>query len=626
MDTTDKTFLSTPHDLQDNFTYFLNQAHSPFAILKGRDFVFTFANNAYVQLMNGRQLLGKTLHEAIPELDGQAFISLLEKVFDTSIPYNTSEIAATAVFDGETKATTRYFNLSYTPYKNRQGKTEGILASGFDITAQVELRKKEAAQILNEQAYNLFMQAPFGFSLTMGKDHVLALANEPGLKLAGKGPEIIGKKVTEIIPGIESQVYVDLLNQVMLTGTSINLKESPVTLIKNGMQETMYVDLLYHPYFEGEKIAGVLSISTDVTEAVLAKKEVEELRERFETMANNIPNLAWIADAEGSIFWYNSRWYDYTGTTPQEMEERGWKPMHDPAQLPAVLAEWDRSINTGKPFEMVFPLRGADGMFRHFLTRTTPIRDAAGKVIRWFGTNTDITKQKEIEQIKDNFLSTASHELKTPVTTIKAYAQIVETMLEHGGSAEVPGMVKKLNSQVDRLTNLIEDLLDISKIQNGKLQYNESFYDLDALVKEVVNDMQKTSTTHTIVYENSTPATVFGDRNKIIQVVNNLISNAIKYSPNEDKIIITTAAKDQGVLLSVKDFGVGIAIEEQQHVFEQFYRVTINKDFTFPGMGIGLFICSEIIKRQGGKIWVESTPGAGSVFYAWLPLDYKNPA
>ena len=142
---------------QDNFKYFLNQAFSPFSILTGRDFVFTFANAAYVELMNGRQLVGKTLDEAIPELKGQPFVSILEKVFDTGIPFHASEIAATAIFKGNTVPTTRYFNLSYTPYKNKDEVIEGILASGYDITNEVELRKREGKQILNLQAYNLHL-------------------------------------------------------------------------------------------------------------------------------------------------------------------------------------------------------------------------------------------------------------------------------------------------------------------------------------------------------------------------------------------------------------------------------------------------------------------------------------
>ena len=613
-----------PETIEHNFEYFLDQAIVPFAILTGEDFVFTFVNAAYFKLMNSRPLLGKPLLEAIPEIEGQPFVSLLQQVYNTGIPYNASEIAATAIFEGCVQPCKKYFNLSYSPYKNKEGKIEGVLASGYDVTQQVELKNKKENEILNVQAYNLFMQAPVGFSLVRGNNHTLELANAAGLKIAGKGEEIIGKTISEILPGIESQGYIDLLDRVKNNGESFDLKESPVVLEKNGKEETIYVNLTYQPYYEGENIAGVLSISSDVTELFLAKKESEELRERFETMANNIPNLAWIANADGWIFWYNSRWYEYTGTTPKEMEGWGWKSVHDPETLPAVLEQWQQSINTGKSFDMIFPIKGTDNIFRPFLTRVVPVKNADGKVIRWLGTNTDITKQKELERMKDNFLSIASHELKTPVTTIKAYGQIVENMLEKKGDEETLGMIKKMSTQVNRLTNLIEDLLDITKIHQGKLMYNESFFDFNELVKEVIDDMQKTSSSHQIKINLGQSEKVYVDKDKLSQVLNNLISNAIKYSPKADSILVTSQLEEKGIQLSVQDYGIGISATELQNVFEQFYRVEGDSQSTFPGLGIGLYICSEIVTKQGGKIWVESVVNEGSTFYIWLPFDHRG--
>ncbi len=235
---------------QENYEYFLNQAFTPFAILEGRNLVFIFSNPAYSQLMNGRELIGKSLDEAIPEITGQPFKLLLQQVFDSGIPYHAAEIAATALFNGNSEPTTKYFNLSYTPYRNSEGVTEGVLASGYDITEQVELRRKEEKGILNFQAYNLFMQAPVGFSLVRGDDHILELANATALRLAGKREDIIGKTILEIIPEIEGQGYIELLNKVKHEGVIVNLKESPVRLIKNGKEETMYVNLIYQPYYE----------------------------------------------------------------------------------------------------------------------------------------------------------------------------------------------------------------------------------------------------------------------------------------------------------------------------------------------------------------------------------------
>jgi len=610
--------------VQDNFEYFLNQAFAPFAILKGRNLIFTFANAAYTQLLNGRELVGKSLMEAIPELEGQPFVTLLEKVFDTGIPHHDTEMPATARFSGNTEPTTRYFNLSYTPYKNEQGKIEGVLVLGYDITEQVESRKKKEKQILNDQAYNLFMQAPIGFCLAKGSNHVMELVNKEFLRLTGREYEIIGKPIIEIFPEFELQGYMELLNRVFRDKKTIFLNESPAVILKNGLRETLFINTVLQPYFEGDEIVGILSILSDVTEQVLLRKEAEELGERFETMANNIPNLAWIANADGWIFWYNNRWYEYTGTTPGEMGGWGWKAVHDPENLPSVLENWQKSINTGESLEMVFSLRGADHVFRPFLTRIVPIHNNEGKIIRWLGTSTDITKQKEVERIKDSFFSMASHELKTPLTTIKAYAQIAESLLEEEGNVEVLGMIQRMNIQVNKLTHLIEDLLDFSKMQNGRLTYKEILFDFNEMLKAVVDDMQKISYTHEIKSYMGNSAIIFGDKEKISQVLNNLISNAIKYSPKSDTIIVSTELQRDGVQLSVQDFGIGIAAKDIQNIFQQFYRVDENSQSTFPGMGIGLYICSEVIKRQGGKIWVESKVGEGSVFYTWFPFDHRD--
>jgi len=253
------------------------------------------------------------------------------------------------------------------------------------------------------------------------------------------------------------------------------------------------------------------------------------------------------------------------------------------------------------------------------------LKDKDGKVKTIMSLVQDITEQKELERQKDNFLSMTSHELKTPVTTIKAYGQLAESMLEEKGDADTLNIVKRMGAQVNRLTILIGNLLDFTKIQKGRLVYEEDFFDFNELVKEVVDDMQKTSQTHKIKNNSGTqPANIFGDKNKLSQVLNNLISNAIKYSPNANSIVVSTQLQQDGLELSVQDFGIGISKENLQNVFQQFYRVTGENQSTFPGMGIGLYICSEIVTRQGGKIWLESISDNGSTFYVWLPFDHRS--
>jgi signal transduction histidine kinase len=285
---------------------------------------------------------------------------------------------------------------------------------------------------------------------------------------------------------------------------------------------------------------------------------------------------------------------------------------------------WTSSLQTGETYQAEARLKNKAGAYRWHLVQGEPIKNEKGSIIKWIGAFTDIENLKEEQKQKDDFLSMASHELKTPVTSIKAYGQIIERILEEKGDVQTLGIVKKMSKQVSRLTTLIKDLLDVTKMQKGGLIRNESVFHFDEFVKEVIDDMQKTIVTHQIIDNSDADIQISGDKDKLGQVLNNLISNATKYSPGADKIIVSTQMVKDGVQLSVQDFGIGISTEVQQRVFEQFYRVTGENQSTFQGMGIGLYICAEIIKRETGKIWVESVAGNGSVFYVWLPVDHKE--
>ncbi len=232
----------------------------------------------------------------------------------------------------------------------------------------------------------------------------------------------------------------------------------------------------------------------------------------------------------------------------------------------------------------------------------------------------DLTERKKLERQKDEFISIASHELKTPVTSLKAYAQVLAKRLTNKGDTESAAHLLKMNNQLDRLTNLIRELLDVTKIEAGKLQLQTEMFDLSVLVKEVVEELQRTTDQHQIRIEGlKNPIPLHGDRERIGQVLVNLLSNAIKYSPNADKIIVSIRSDKDTVTVCVKDFGVGIPKDQQVKVFDRFFRVDDSAKQTFPGLGLGLYISAEIIKRQKGKIWVESETGKGSTFCFSLP-------
>jgi signal transduction histidine kinase len=234
----------------------------------------------------------------------------------------------------------------------------------------------------------------------------------------------------------------------------------------------------------------------------------------------------------------------------------------------------------------------------------------------------DKVQQETLELMhrKDDFLSIASHELKTPVTSLKAYAQLLQMDAQGSNDTRKEVMFAKMDAQVDKLTALINDLLDTSKMQNGKLIYNKISFRLNDLVKEIITEMQTAITSHIIILEEDAQLEVCADRDRVGQVVNNLLSNAIKYCPDCKKLVVAIEKGEQMAVCSVQDFGNGINKEQQHKIFERFYRVTGKNFNTYPGLGLGLYIAKEIVDRHNGRIWFESEIGKGTTFYFSLPL------
>jgi PAS domain S-box-containing protein len=235
----------------------------------------------------------------------------------------------------------------------------------------------------------------------------------------------------------------------------------------------------------------------------------------------------------------------------------------------------------------------------------------------------DITDRKEIERRKDDFLSIASHELKTPLTTIKGYMQVLQRNVPDGASEKFNNTLGKVTQYIDRLNNLIAELLDVSRIQTGNIELHEGPFDFDKTVSEVIEGIQSSAHNHKIILSGTTQTTVIADESHIIQVLNNLLSNAIKYGPESETIEVNVSKVSEYIKVSVKDRGVGMTSEDKKRVFERFYRGNdIQK--RFPGMGIGLYVCDQIIKNHKGSLWVESEQGKCSVFSFTLPIDGKE--
>ena len=232
--------------------------------------------------------------------------------------------------------------------------------------------------------------------------------------------------------------------------------------------------------------------------------------------------------------------------------------------------------------------------------------------------------KKEIEELmkkKDEFMNVASHELKTPITNLKGYLQILKKEVVKKDASTIV-FLDKADNQINKLTGLVNDLLDVTKIQAGKMTYHFSGLDISTVISEVVSQTQVAVPTHQIDVKNNIPIMVQGERNRLEQVLSNLLSNAVKYSPNADKIIVNSALIGDTIRISVKDFGIGISAENQQHIFDRFYRVK-ESSHKFSGLGLGLYISADIIQRHGGTIGVVSDTN-GSEFYFTLPVATGN--
>ena len=230
----------------------------------------------------------------------------------------------------------------------------------------------------------------------------------------------------------------------------------------------------------------------------------------------------------------------------------------------------------------------------------------------------EIEFRKEAERKKDEFISIASHELKTPMTSIKGYIQLLERSLDKNDKETIRTRLHKVQNQIEKLNLLITDLLDISKIESGKLKFNKKYFAFDNLLDHIIEVMQQSNPHVRILKKGEFEADIYADEMRIEQVIINFITNAIKYAPDGEEIHITTEMRGDDIYFSVRDFGIGMSQEHQQKVFEKFYRIE-ETSARFQGLGIGLYICQEIIERHNGIIGANSIPDEGSEFYFQIP-------
>jgi PAS domain S-box-containing protein len=521
-----------------------------------------------------------------------------------------------------------WFTFSYSPVRDESGRVAGVFCACTETTGQVLAERHQAEEL--QRSKQIFQQAPGFIAVIRGTQHVFELANDAYIQLIGHR-DIIGKPVADALPELRGQGFVDLLDNVFTAGEPFLGRALPVMLQREpgAALEQRYVDFVYQPVRDAfGEVSSIFVQGNDVTEAMRATQALRESEAQLRLLANTIPQMAWIANPDGWIHWYNDRWYEYTGSTLEQMEGWQWTSVHDPERLAEVVTEWKRSLETGMPFESTFALRSASGEYRSFYTRVAPLHDSAGNLVQWFGTNTDVTAlelaQNELRTAnrrKDEFLAMLAHELRNPLAPISTAAELLKFAgLDQDRIRQTSNIIAR---QVAHMKKLVDDLLDVSRVTRGLVSLQEEVCDVGLLVADALEQSRslvELKQHHLKVDLPAQPCFVKGDTTRLIQVFSNILNNAAKYTPAHGHISLQLRAEDELVRVAVQDDGIGIAPALQPHIFDLFTQGERSPDRSQGGLGLGLALAKSLVELHGGSVAVHSQGlGLGSRFVVTLP-------
>lgn len=363
----------------------------------------------------------------------------------------------------------------------------------------------------------------------------------------------------------------------------------------------------------------LLQLNQELEERVAKRtRALAESESRFRNMMETIPQIAWTNTVEGKVVFYNQRWYDYTGLDVEQSKTTGIATVIHPDDLKDSIDQFKsiRKTNEGGEFQ----IRGkrVDGIYRWHLIRLMPIKNEINQVQHWVGTATDIQELRILQQQKDDFISIASHELKTPITSLKAALQLLDRIKDKPQSSMLPSLITQANKSLRKVNTLIEDLLNASLANEGQLHIMQEMIVLSDILQESFQEINSVGN-YEVKIEGDLGLSVYADPIRIEQVVINFVNNAMKYASEAHVILIYIERIAEVVKVSVVDRGPGIPPEKIRYIFDRYYRANSNVSL-HNGLGLGLYICADIIKKHQGEIGVDSVIGKGSTFWFTLPI------
>jgi two-component system phosphate regulon sensor histidine kinase PhoR len=509
------------------------------------------------------------------------------------------------------------------------GKTHQLYTlKTADQTYRVFIEKmNEGAVTINREGIILYSNSRFAEMVTLPLEKVIGQPFETFIPTGSfeKFSELINKGWEE-----DCKEEIDIYNRqqniipCLLSCNTLELDEGmALSLILTDL--TILKDTEKQLKLKNEQLEAAHSATEKLNDELedTVKERTDELflsREHFKYLANNIPQMTWTNLPNGEVNYYNQQWYSYTGLSFEESRKSGWEKVVHPDDFQITKDKYLASLRSGDVFELENRYRrNSDGAYRWHLNRAVPLHNEEGEIVFWVGTATDIEDQKRELEKKDEFIGIASNELRTPLTSVKGYLQLIGSYKKEELPAMVKQYISKANIAINKLQRLVNDLLDVSKINAGRLDYVSGNINLDELIKSCIENAAHIYPDNIFTNLDENNFVVHGNAERLEQVIMNLINNAVKYSKDNKNIVIKTARHNNNARVSITDFGIGLSGEQKKRIFERFYRVEDQK-YMAGGLGMGLYISAEIIHNHDGEIGVESELGKGATFYFDLPL------
>lgn len=622
--------------------------HAPgiVCVLRGPKHVFELANPAFRGLVGERDVVGKPFAEAMPDVLGQGYEALLDRVYATGQPFLGRGLTARLVTEPGAAPVEIVIDLALQPITNPAGAVVGVFAQAYDQTEQRRLERERVrlAMIVEQASDSIGVAAP---------DGKLVFLNEAGQRLVGLpsdrvasttgaeffAPEDLERMAAEVYPRLlaEGRWEGKFRYRHFETGELIPIHYNVFAVRDPGSQEILAFASVSRDIREQLAHEAEMAQAREAERAALEASRAQEAELVF--LAASLPDHVWSADATGAVTYANERMATYFDVPTEQLLREGWAGVVNPADMPHVRASWVRSIETGQPFEAECRLlRRRDGAYRWHIVRALPLCDEAGQVIKWYGTNTDIDDLKRTEAERDQliqklsasnreldqFAYVASHDLKSPLRGIANLAQWVAEEMPEGVDPTILSYLDLMRGRIARMNALIDGILSYSRA--GRVWNRLEEVDTGALVAEVVKTVALPSEARVEVSPDL--PRVVTDPVALRQVFTNLVENAVKHGRRRDVVVNVDVSGPHEVgeglspmyRFTVRDNGPGIDPAMHERLWGLF-QVLQPRD-EVEGSGVGLSVMKKLVEARGGKVGLESRPGEGATFwFTWPRTD-----